>query len=409
MISKWIFAVLLTCTGFISVWSYFSKYLIYPSDSKPTITKIDSTNSNPNYESLEIEVDKYFDIALNNNAFPGAAVAIVKKDSLIYLNTFGKQNAGSNEMINSHSIFRLGSLSKGFHGLLTQLLVDKGCIRWDTNISAYLPELKLKNEKYQNEISISDLISHSAGFPYHTYTNLVEAGISLENIAKEFISISNLQEPGTQYSYQNAAFAMSQIAIERCTNQKYEELLKEYIFQPLNMRDASCTYQELSISDNIAMPQHFSNGQWKNKKLNHKYYNAISAGGINASITDMSHWMKLLLGNHPDILDQKSLENFFCPILETKTKYKYYQKWPNFENSYYSHGWRVHTFTDPNETKLDTLIHHGGQVNGYRNEIAISPDEDLAICVLFNNYTLMANKVIPEIMEIVRTHEQCEK
>jgi beta-lactamase class C len=47
------------------------------------------------------------------------------------------------------------------------------------------------------------------------------------------------------------------------------------------------------------------------------------------------------------------------------------------------------------------MIHHGGSVNSYRNEIAIFPDADLGICVLLNSNSKLAKTVIPDIYKIV--------
>jgi len=48
------------------------------------------------------------------------------------------------------------------------------------------------------------------------------------------------------------------------------------------------------------------------------------------------------------------------------------------------------------------MWHHGGSVNNYRNEIALYPQEDLGICVLFNGNTGIARTVIPEVYNLVQ-------
>jgi beta-lactamase class C len=48
------------------------------------------------------------------------------------------------------------------------------------------------------------------------------------------------------------------------------------------------------------------------------------------------------------------------------------------------------------------MIHHGGHVNSYRSEIAIFPQEDLGITILFNSPTKLARTVIPDLHKIVK-------
>ena len=61
----------------------------------------------------------------------------------------------------------------------------------------------------------------------------------------------------------------------------------------------------------------------------------------------------------------------------------------------------MHEFIDAETGAESKMIHHGGSVSDFRNEIAIFPEEDLGICVLFNSLTPLASSVIPELHKIV--------
>ena len=63
------------------------------------------------------------------------------------------------------------------------------------------------------------------------------------------------------------------------------------------------------------------------------------------------------------------------------------------EDAFYGLGWRVLT------NAQDTLIYHGGFVNGYRGEILIHPKEKLGICVLTNAPSALANQAIPTFLK----------
>jgi beta-lactamase class C len=116
---------------------------------------------------------------------------------------------------------------------------------------------------------------------------------------------------------------------------------------------------------------------------------------MNASITDMGEWLKLLLGNYPEIMDGQSLDEVFAPRVNTRRDYRYYNKWPGFRDSHYAIGWRVLDLGDR------TLVHHGGYVNGYRSEIAIDRENKIAICALFNSPCAYAKEVVPNFFEFV--------
>ncbi len=347
-------------------------------------------------------IEKYFNKGLQNNEIVGAAVTIVKCDSIIYQNGYGKKNSGLNDHINTETIFRIGSVSKGFAGILSGIYVEQGLINWSDRVSDYIPSFELANSDQTKKITLSHLLSHTTGLPYHSFTNLVEDGVPLSNIASRFKDVLPIEQPGNLYSYQNAVFALSGKIIEQATGKTLKEVINEKIFLPLHMNTASASYEALTKSDNIALPHRLIKHGWQPVKLNEKYYNAIAAGGINASISDMGKWLKFLLGNNPEVMMPKTMSTVFNPTIQVTGKSHYYQRWPGYISSSYGFGWRIHKYKDETTNEPYTIIHHGGSVNDYRSEIAIYPKEDLGICVLFNSPNTIAPHCIPDLYNIIQ-------
>ncbi len=353
-------------------------------------------------QKLEEAIQEYFNNAIDKNQIVGASVSVVKCDSIIYSGGFGNKNVALKDTVNAETIFRIGSVSKGFAGILTGIHVQDGLIDWEDKIIDHIPNFKLANKKQANQVTLSHVLSHTSGLPYHSFTNLVEDGLALTTIAGRFNEVLPLQKPGSVYNYQNAIFALSGEIIERITGKPLREVIKDRIFSPLQMETASASYEALEHSNNVAMPHQRVRRGWRPTKINKKYYNAIAAGGINASAIDMGKWMKFLLGNNPDVLMTKTMEEVFSPMVQVGGRRNYYQRWPGYKASYYGLGWRVHEFDDANTGELNKVIHHGGGVNNYRSEIAIYPNEDLGICVLFNSPNKMAKDCIPKIRKILQ-------
>ncbi|KAA1246532.1 serine hydrolase [Aquimarina sp. RZ0] len=353
-------------------------------------------------ERLAEAIEDYFNKALRQNKIVGASVGIVKCDSTIYLGGFGKRNTRLMDRVSEETIFRVGSVSKGFGGILAGIHVEEGLLSWDDKIVDYIPNFELRNKNRTNEITLSHVLSHSAGLPYHSYTNLVEDGVSLDEIAGSFKNIKSTRKPGTIYSYQNAAFALSGEVIERVTGKSFGEVMQEKIFTPLEMVSASTDYETLKNADNVAQPHQKRYGRWRKVPMNTKYFNAIAAGGVNASVVDMAKWMKFLLGHNPEVMKSASINDVFTPRIKVEGKSKYYQRWAGHKSSYYGLGWRIHNFVDRTTGASSKLIHHGGHVNSYRSEIALYPQEDIGITVLFNSPTKLARNVIPDIHKIIK-------
>jgi beta-lactamase class C len=161
-------------------------------------------------------------------------------------------------------------------------------------------------------------------------------------------------------------------------------------------------HNDLLKEKNVALPHRRNGKSWRATPLTDNYYNAVLAGGINASSVDMAKWMRFLLGHNPDVLESVSMKQAFEPFITFKNKNKYYQRWDGHVKSSYGFGWRIHEYQKTDAPDIETVWHHGGSVNNYRNEIAVYPGSDLGICVLLNGNSILARNVIPDLHAIVQ-------
>ena len=351
---------------------------------------------------LKTAVEAYFRKAIASGEIVGAGVSVVKGDSIVLAQGFGRKNIRLDEQVNDQTVFRLGSLSKGFAGVLAAHVKNEGKLDWGVKVNEFLPEFQLGDKKNTDQITLAHILSHSSGAPYHSYTNLVEAGLPLSDIARRFREVTPISDPGELYSYQNALYALSGEIIHRATGEEITSALENRFFKPLEMCSTFMDHESLLKAGNIATPHSRTRRGWRERKIRDNYYNAVAAGGINASASDMGRWMRFLLGHNPEVMSRDAIEEAFTPFIEIKGHNKYYQRWPGHVSSYYGFGWRIHKFLEEDSDLEKTIWHHGGSVNNFRNEIALFPDADVGICVLLNNTTRFAKKVIPDLYAIVK-------
>lgn len=352
-------------------------------------------------ERLQKALRDYFKKAMRSGTMVGAGVSIVRGDSILISEGYGKRSVAGSAAVDGETVFRLGSLSKGFGGVLMANLKAEGQLDFDDKVVDYLPEFRFGDELHTQKVKLSHILSHSSGTPYHSFTNLVEAGLSVEKIAARFNEVKPISEPGQMYSYQNAMFSLSQEVVRRATGTDVKTQLRNRFFEPLGMSSISMDHESLLATDNVAMPHSKRRKGWRSLPLRNRYYNAVVAGGINASSLDMAKWMRFLLGHRPEVMQQDDLQQVFKPFIALNYNNKYYQRWQGHVQSSYGFGWRIHEFQQPNSPEKTTVWHHGGSVNNYRNEIALFPEADLGICVLLNGNSRLARTVIPDIHQLV--------
>ena len=344
---------------------------------------------NPYVTKLLTEYEKEMMELKRQTKTPGLAIAVVQDSTVLMLKTFGVRDVETRDSLDTHSVFRLASVSKCFAPLLTGLLVEDGVLNWHDRVIQHLPHFVLKAKKNTDSLLLTHVLSHTTGLPYHTYTTLVEDGTDLPTMLAELRNVNIIADPGELYSYQNVAYSIIGEVIKSRTGKTYEELMRQRVFDPLNMRDASMSYDEIMRNDNVAKPHlHWRKG-WTPTKISDTYYNVGPAGGVNASISDMAQWLMAMLGAKKDFVSNETLDKIFAPVVKAKTKNRYFNKWVGRSDSHYALGWRVLNF------KNDTLLYHGGYVRGYRSEVAIDRRSRIAVCVLSNGPGRLIDNSVP--------------
>jgi len=338
--------------------------------------------------------ENYLETFFKANSIPGSAVVVVKGDSIAYINGFGVREKEQPGSVDPQTIFRIGSLSKGFASVAAATLVEDGLLQWDERLIDILPGFALKNQEQAQRITVKHILSHSTGLPRHTFTNLVEDGLPLSEIMGRFAEVDLLGKEGQSFGYQNASYSLIQLVIEAKTGLSYEDYLKKTIFDAGGLTSASTDAASFKSSPNHALPHRRMPGQgYQPVPLNQKYYSASAAGGVNASISDMGQWLKIVLGGRPDIIKQKSLDQLFTPIIETP-KQEYFDGWEGVTKSSYGMGWRVLAFEGRK------LAYHGGLVNQFRCEIALDLENKTGICFLFNTQSFYARIAVPSFLHM---------
>lgn len=335
--------------------------------------------------------DQYFRAGMQTTHTPGAAVVIVKGGRIEFIKGYGLRYPGSKDSIDAETIFRIGSLSKGFAGILTGMLVQDSLLRWDDPVQRYYPQFTLRDKKQAARVQLWHLLSHTCGLPYHAFTNLVERNFSVQRIVEEYFPKAPVSgKEGEFYAYQNVAICVMEEVMRQRTGKSYAELLNGRIFQPAGMTHASCSFEGIHSAPNKTYPLvPISADQWRCDSISTLYYNTLAAGGVNASIADMGQWLLLLLGHKPELISQSTLDRVFYPVVKTDKERGIFPRWLPRSAASYAMGWRVL------EDGADTIIYHGGYVNGYKSEVAFNRKDDIGICVLFNEATGLSSDCIP--------------
>jgi beta-lactamase class C len=343
-------------------------------------------------DSLVLAYDQYLEHVVDSFKSPGVAVALVYKGEIILLKGYGIKQEGRRDSVDIHTVFRLGSVSKGFASVLTGIMVEKGALRWDDRVKHYLTDFAMKDTSAANHLTIRNILSQTSGFPEHTFTDMLDHGYDFDAIKPSLATVSLAAKPGQIYTYQNVVYSLIGDVLFNATGEDYNNLLQDKIFRPLNMRDASTDYTSFYYNPNTAMPHLRMGTTWKVKPKNNRYYSVSPASGVNASASDMAKWLLALTGYYPEVLPVQTIVDISQHNIETPKKAGYRHNWKYLDGTYYGLGWRVFTLNGHD------IVYHGGYVEGFRSEIAFDPETKIGIAVLFNSNTSVASQCVPKFI-----------
>ena len=327
-------------------------------------------------QQMADEYELFFRDLIKDKDYPGAAFAIVTRDSLLSIGTVGYTTAAKKQPINNDTAFRMASVSKTFAAEIVGLLVEDGKLDWDAPLTLYVPDFKINGDT--SLIRVRDVLGQSTGLMPHAYDNLLEDGKSMKYIWGKMSDLSYICQPGDCYGYQNSIYSLVDPMVKNVSAESYPNLVQKRLFTPLDMKTASIGYEAFVNNPNRAEPHARRAGKWKTVTVQKNYYDAAPAAGVNASILDMSKWVQAQLGSHPDVLSPGLIANL--QVSRVKTRREMYRKeWKSMlSNAHYGLGWRIYDIGD------DQLIYHSGWVSGFRADVAYSPGRDLGIVVLLN-------------------------
>lgn len=392
-VAFWVVIIAIAGFALFGLANSAGKSVVKPKDSTRVSNRNAFVRSDPDpFVRASIkEFENFIKLSLTNHQAPGAAIAVVKDTSIIFLNGYGLRETGKPDSIDTQTVFRIGSVSKSVTATLCAVLVNEGVIAWDDLVIKYLPDFKLKSEEATKKLTLRHLLSHTEGLPYHAYTNMVDQSAPIDTLIDDLQDLNLIAEPGKIYSYQNVGFSLIGKIIEAATKKSFEEVITEKLFLPLEMKTSSASFQRILANKNVAIPHKFTTPL----KIVDTYYSVAPAGGINASAQDMGLWLKEVLAQKANILKSDRLDEIFEPQIHATVRNLNFFKWKRVRKSYYGLGWRVITFADN-----DTLLYHGGLVNNYRCEVAINLKNKIAIALLVNSPSVLANQGIPEFFKI---------
>ena len=180
--------------------------------------------------------------------FSGVAL-VAKNDQIIHASGYGFAFPGVANTV--ETVFHVASITKQFTAAAIMQLVESRVVDLDKSINAYLPEKYIA--PVWTPVTVHHLLSHSSGIPDYAvirdYYDVVDGfclGDTVDGMVREAMGKDLEFAPGTNYSYSNIGFTLLGLIIERQTDTRYEQYMKDNVLDPLGL-----TFSKIHIEGHV--------------------------------------------------------------------------------------------------------------------------------------------------------------
>lgn len=169
----------------------------------------------------------------------GIAVTEIRPDIQGVL-VIGHRQRGEPGRLSLSTAMEIGSITKGFTGILLADLVLRGVVSLDDPVTRHLPAGWTVPLYQGHEITLRDLATHTSGLPRmparFAPANLRDPYAAMnEDSLRVHVAASPATRPPGQYAYSNLGMALLGRALAHAGGARWDELLRDRVLVPLGM------------------------------------------------------------------------------------------------------------------------------------------------------------------------------
>ena len=251
---------------------------------------------------------------------PGVAVGVVLGDES-HIACHGVTSVEDPLAIDSSTLFQIGSTGKTYTGTAIMRLVEQGRVDLDATVRTYVPELQLKDEQVARDVTVLQLLNHTAGWDGDLFEDMGEGDDALERYVARMATIEQVTPLGATVSYNNASVGLAGLLIQRVTGGTYEQAVHDLVLEPLGLRQSMFPPKQI-------MTRRFSQGHHRSPEGTIEVTRpwdmgrfAAPMGGLASSVADQLAWARFHLGDGTAadgtrVLDEDTLRRMQRPTVE---------------------------------------------------------------------------------------------
>ena len=315
---------------------------------------------------------------------PGAAIAIVKGDRVVYQKGVGIANVETGQPVSPDMLFRVGSVTKMFTTAALASLADEGRLKLSEPIGKYASGLNGRLSR----LTAHQLMSHTAGIrddaPAYGWHDETALAANVRTWGEDYL----FTEPGRVMSYSNPGLTLAGYVLEQAAKKPYADVIDERLFKPLGM--ARTTFRPTTAMTWPFAQGHTAEGQAPPTVVrpfadNSGYW---PAGFLFSSATDLARFTIAFMND--GIIEGHSV---LKPSVINTLSTGYADVPSSFDHARYGYGLMTSMHRGVR------VVEHGGAIDGFGASVRMLPDQKAAVIILVNKSGAQLEKTSERALE----------
>lgn len=315
---------------------------------------------------------------------PGMAVAVVRRDAVVFEGGFGVANRASTRTVTARTVFAVGSVTKGFTAVSLGLLAEEGRLDLDRPVRELLPGFRLRDPYATARVTPRDLLAHRTGMARHDLV-WYRSAMSRPQLLAVLDELEPAAELRSRFLYSNLMYAVAGEVAAAAAGRPWEELVTARLLDPLGMRSTAIGAPPPGTV--LAVPHNPGRDDEARPTSAARSPAAAPAAGMYSTAADLGRWARMILGRgrlgDTVVASEETVLEMITPQVVVPGLGP-----EEIPFTTYALGWFVATY------RGHLMVWHGGSVDGYQAHIALLPSDDLGVVVLTNR----AGHHVPEIV-----------
>jgi CubicO group peptidase (beta-lactamase class C family) len=304
---------------------------------------------------------------------PGVAVGVWADGREVYA-CHGMTSVDNPLPVDRDTLYLLGSVTKTYTATTLLRLVADGRVELDAPVRRYVPELRLRDDRAAAQMTMLNLLNHTAGLDWGLIADFGEGDDALAGYVARMAELDLVAAPGERASYSQAGYNLAGRVVEKVIGLTFERAVASLVFEPLGLSHSFFARDDVMTRRFAVGHNRGEDGTLSIARLWRRSRGDNPGGGIVSSAADQLRWARFHLGDGrapggARVLPAELLRRMQQPTVALRAS---------------TLGDAIGIAWFLREVDGVATVGHGGSANGQFAELLTVPERDFAVVALSN-------------------------